>query len=75
MTDQHDKDAQFTTKKCPYCENYLAVDDRFCFSCNRRVGKLNEKTGMAEPPVAWISYIVCILSWAFLVFYIWWAFY
>lgn len=75
MPQPNETDATFTTKKCPYCESYLAVDDRYCFSCNKKVGRLNETTGMAKHPVAWLSYIICFLSWSFLIFYIWWAFY
>jgi hypothetical protein len=75
MPVQKVNDSAFASKKCPYCENYLAVDDQFCFSCNKSVGKLNKNTGMAEHTVAWISYIICFLAWAFLGFYIWWAFF
>jgi len=75
MPAQKDNVSPFTSKKCPYCENYLAIDERFCFSCNKKVGKLNIKTGIAKHPIDWISYIICILSWAYLGFYIWWAFY
>lgn len=67
--------SSFDSKKCPYCENYLSVEDRFCFACNKRVGKLNKKTGMAEHPVAAASYIICLLSWASFIFYLWWAFF
>ena len=75
MPDQQDNNSPFTSKKCPYCENYLTIDERFCFSCKKKVGKLNKKTGLAHHPINWISYLICIISWTFLVFYIWWAFF
>jgi len=74
MSAQQDSASQFTSKKCLHCGNYLAIDERFCFSCKKKVGKLNKKTGMAHQPINWISYLICIISWTFLVFYIWWAF-
>lgn len=77
MTNPQDKasPSSFASKKCPYCENHLSEEDQFCFSCNKRVGKLNKKTGVAGRPVALGSYVICFLSWAFLIYYLWWAFF
>jgi|APLow6443716910_1056828.scaffolds.fasta_scaffold248144_2 hypothetical protein len=74
MPAQQDDIPLFTSKKCPYCDSYLATDERYCFSCNKRVGPLDKKTGMAKQPINWLAYIICILYWAFLGLYLWWAF-
>ncbi len=61
-------------KNCPYCHASLGFDDTQCYSCGRKVGKYNPRTGRTEKPTDWWSYVICILSWMFLIFYIWWAF-
>ncbi len=61
------------TKKCPYCSVVLKIDDEFCFSCKRKVGKIN-KHGIAEKPFDWKGYSMAVISALAFVFYIWWAF-
>jgi len=60
-------------KRCPECGVNLPLDARRCFFCHTRVGRA-DKHGMAIKATNWISYLVCILSWAILIFYIKWAF-
>lgn len=60
-------------KRCPECFINLPLDAKRCFSCNTRVGRPN-KHGVARKGTNWISYIVCILSWAILIIYVKWAF-
>ncbi len=71
--DKNDNPAH-ATKKCPYCYTHLSLDAKICFSCKRKVGKV-EKHGMAKIPVDWISYIVCLIAWLGFFLYIWWAFF
>jgi hypothetical protein len=61
------------TKRCPECFVSLPLDAKACFSCHTRVGKV-DKTGKAKKKPDWMSYIVCILSWAVLILYVKWAF-
>jgi hypothetical protein len=51
----------------------LGLHDEICFSCKHKVGKVNQH-GIAEKPVDWMSYALCIISLAAFVFFIWWAF-
>ena len=67
-------DSACATKKCPYCYTHLPLDVKICFSCKKKVGKV-EKHGMAKKPVDWISYIVCLIAWLGFFLYMWWAFF
>jgi ribosomal protein L40E len=60
-------------KRCPECGVNLPLDARRCFSCHTRIGRA-DKHGMARKSINWVSYLVCIVSWAILIFYIKWAF-
>jgi hypothetical protein len=60
-------------KRCPECFINLPLDAKECFSCHTRVGKI-DKEGKAKKSVDWVSYIICILSWAVFFIYIKWAF-
>jgi hypothetical protein len=75
MPVQNDRVSAFTNKKCPYCEIYLSLNDTVCYSCKKKVGKLNELTGMADHPINWKSYIIFVISVAVLAGYIKWAFF
>jgi hypothetical protein len=61
------------TKRCPDCFVNLPLDAKVCFSCQTRVGK-PDKFGKAKKKPNWISYLICILSWAVFILYIQWAF-
>lgn len=61
-------------KRCPECFVNLPLDAKKCFSCHTRVGGV-DKHGKARRGIDWISYVMCILSWAFLISYIKWAFF
>lgn len=61
------------TKRCPECFVNLPLDAKVCFSCHTRVGKA-DKYGKAKKRPNWISYILCIVSWAVFILYIQWAF-
>ncbi len=61
------------SKKCPYCNIYLEINAKRCYSCKRRVGRAN-RVGIARKPLDWLAYLICILSWAAFGFYVWWAF-
>jgi len=61
------------SKRCPECFVNLPLEAKICHSCHTRVGKI-DKYGKAKRKPNWISYILCIISWAIFLFYIKWAF-
>jgi len=64
---------EITVKRCPGCFVSLPLDAKECFSCHTKVGRA-DKFGKARTDVNWMSYIVCIVSWAIFFIYIKWAF-
>jgi len=62
------------TKKCPQCFSYIPLDVLTCPSCKAKVGMV-DKHGMASKRTDWGSYISCLIAWAALAFYIWFAFF
>jgi len=65
--------ANILVKRCPECFINLPLDAKVCFSCRTRVGRV-DKFGKARKAPNWISYIICIVSWAILIAYINWVF-
>ena len=61
-------------KKCPECYTYIPLDASKCPSCKARVGAV-DKHGMASRYVNWGSYFMCIIAWAVLAIYVWYAFF
>jgi len=61
-------------KICPFCFVPLATEAKTCFSCRKKVGKIN-KHGMAKKPINYWSYAVCFLIWIIFAFYVLWAFF
>ncbi len=57
------------TKTCPYCSVPLALNAEECFSCKRKVGKV-DKHGIAGKPVNYKAYIICLIIWVALYLYI-----
>ena len=64
----------YTTKRCPDCLANMSMEAEICPGCNKEVGKIN-KHGMAQKPIDWRSYVLCLLAWAGFGVYIWWAFF
>ncbi len=64
---------EIVVKRCPECFVHLPLDAKECFACHAKLGKV-DKYGKARKNTNWLSYIICILSWAFLFFYLKWAF-
>lgn len=64
----------YLVKRCPECFVSLPIDAKRCFSCKARVGRV-DRFGKARRPVNWYSYLICLLTWAALIFYIRWAFF
>jgi len=64
----------YLVKRCPECFASLPIDATRCYSCKTRVGGV-DRQGKARRPVNWYAYFTCILSWAALILYIWWAFF
>ena len=62
-------------KKCPACFASLPMDTKVCSYCNQRVKASTNKNGYANKPVNWYAYLMCLLSWAGLMIYIWWVFF
>ncbi len=57
------------TKTCPYCTVPLSVDAEECFSCKKKVGKI-DKHGIASKPANYMAYVVCLLVWVALYLYV-----
>jgi hypothetical protein len=74
MTGRMHMEKKLLTKKCPYCSVVLGINDTICFSCRRKVGKINEH-GLAEKPFDWLAYLLCFLSIGAFVYFIWWSFF
>ncbi len=64
----------YSVKTCYNCGTPLAVNADRCYSCKHKVGEVG-KHGIAEKPVDWKAYVVCILAWTAFFLYIWWAFF
>jgi len=62
------------SKKCPYCGVPLNLDVDTCFSCKKKVGKI-DKYGMAQKPPDYLSYVICLAAWVGFYLYIKWAFF
>jgi len=62
------------TKKCPQCFTYVPLDALKCPRCKTRLGKV-DKHGMAIKSTDWGSYLLCLLAWAVLAIYVWYAFF
>jgi ribosomal protein L40E len=60
-------------KRCPECFVNLPLDAKECFSCHTKVGR-PDRHGKARKRPDWISYVICIISWAIFFLYIEWAF-
>ncbi len=61
-------------KKCPFCGEYLRVDDSRCTDCGRRVGRVNS-LGIAEKPFEWGAYAAALIACAALGAFIWYFFF
>lgn len=57
------------TKTCPYCSVPLALNVEECFSCKKKVSKVN-KHGIAGKPVNYKAYIICLIVWVAFYLYI-----
>jgi hypothetical protein len=62
-------------KRCPQCFSSLTMDEMVCPSCNQKLKASINKHGYAKKPVNWHAYLMCLLSWAGMALYIWWAFF
>ncbi len=63
-----------SVKRCPGCFTALPMEEKVCPWCNQKVKKSVDKFGHARKPVNWNSYLICLLSWAGVMVYIWWVF-
>lgn len=64
---------KLATKKCPYCSVTLGMDVTQCHSCKAKVGK-PDKYGIAKKPFDWMSHLLFVISFAGLIYFIWWYF-
>ena len=62
-----------TVKKCPYCYTYLAIKDRRCKSCGKRVGAA-DNSGWARKVLDWRAYLGAIVAVILFAAFYWWAF-
>ena len=66
--------AEYLTKKCPHCYEYLALRAKVCTACQKKVGKV-DKLGFAEKPFDWLGYLMAAVSIVGFVFFMWWGFF
>jgi hypothetical protein len=64
----------FSVKKCHSCNTPLTLDAKICYSCKRKVGKV-DRHGIASKPTDWKGYTICIISWVIFIVYVIWAFF
>lgn len=64
----------FKTKKCYECFTHVALDTRICPNCGKPLGRAN-KTGIAEKPTDWKSYLICLLAWIAFGVFVWIGFF
>ena len=62
------------TKKCPECFQHVPLDEEACPSCKAPLGKV-QVHGLADRPINWKAYTICILAWLVLIVYLKWAFF
>ena len=62
-----------SVKKCPYCYTYVAVEDRRCTSCGKRVGAM-DRSGWARKVIDWRAYLGAIVAVIIFLAFYWWAF-
>ena len=60
-------------KKCPYCYTYLAVKDRRCKACGKRVGAV-DSSGWARKVLDWRAYLGALVAVIIFLAFYWWAF-
>ncbi|MDP2643305.1 MAG: hypothetical protein Q8P24_00030 [Desulfobacterales bacterium] len=61
-------------KKCPWCNARIHIDVKTCSFCKKKVGK-TVAGGIAQKPIDWRSYLICLIVWVVFILYIWWAFF
>lgn len=61
-------------KKCPFCGEYLRLDDTRCTDCGRRVGPVN-RMGLAKKPVEWQTYLAALIACVALGAFVWYFFF
>ena len=64
----------YTTKKCPHCYTYLALDADRCTTCRAKVGDV-DKLGFAAKPADWRAYLIAAASIAVFALFVWWGFF
>jgi ribosomal protein L40E len=61
-------------KRCPECFINLPIDARECYSCHTKIGGI-DRFGRAKKRGTWVSYVICLITWAIFIGYIKWAFF
>ena len=64
----------YRSKRCAYCSTQLPLDATVCTECKQKVGKV-DALGRAKKPINWMAYIICVITWAIFIGYLWWAFF
>ena len=67
-------ESRHLTKKCPECFDHVSLDEEISPSCKAILGKVKE-SGLADRPINWKAYFICILAWLVLAIYVKWAFF
>ena len=66
--------ADYLTKKCPHCYEYLSLNAKVCTACHTKVGVV-DKLGFAEKTVDWLGYLIAAVSIVGFSIFMWWAFF
>lgn len=66
--------ANYASKKCPECQNYVPLKAQVCPLCKTRLGEITQH-GIAQRLTNWKSYIICIVAWLVFGIYVKWAFF
>ena len=74
MVEQVRRRRGYSIKICHNCGTPLAIYSEECYSCHKKVGEV-DKHGKAKKPTDWMSYVICVISWAAFFGYIYWAFF
>lgn len=60
------------TKRCPFCSAILALSEKQCHSCKRKVGDPDSE-GVATVPGRWKTYVSFLVAFAIMVVYFMYA--
>jgi len=70
MAKKNAETVKFSSKKCWECLTHLPLKATVCSVCKKKVGKVN-KFGIAEKPIDYKAYVICVFAFLLLFVFIW----